>query len=183
MEYAIKAIELDPKIISFSAESECSSPASSSMKRHRISRRPPTRPNLQKDRRLRFAESRSRRSVRGLQQPEKVAAAYEIFRRDSQSQKYNLDFQTQAQLKNDPVTQFEKIGDAFFTANRPELAVKAFRKRSRRGKGKPGVLSVNLAKAYVENQAVRQLAHAAENTSTPSSRRRDASRISFWPTF
>jgi len=155
MEYALKAIQIDPNDVQLlrrlgvhlASQRKLDEAAryleqaaqSASIKKDSVAY-----VSLHRDLAILFSE---------LGQPEKVAQAYEVvFDALLHPDAYNLDFNTRAQLKADPVTQFERIGEAFFAADRPQLAVQAFEKALEARKGKPGTLSFNLARAYVKVQ-------------------------------
>lgn len=73
-------------------------------------------------------------------------------------EKYNLDRRTRAALLGDPSVTFERIGQAFLDAERPDEAVAAFEQAAKARKGKPGSLSFNLAKVYLQtNQLEKSL--------------------------
>jgi len=62
--------------------------------------------------------------------------------------KYKLDFNMRSLLSADPRTSYEAIGTAFLKAKRMEAAVKAFELAAKSPRGKPGLLSYNLAQVY-----------------------------------
>lgn len=155
MDYAIKAIELDPKdyqllrrvgaqLAAQRKLDEAASYLEKAAAAASLDKKSVAFVSLNRDLAVLFLE---------LRQPEKAAAAYEIvFDAIQNPEKYSLDFQMLARLKNDPATQFERMGEAFFEGNKPELAVRAYEKALEAAKGKPGQLSVNLAKAYVRTK-------------------------------
>ncbi|MCH8829187.1 MAG: tetratricopeptide repeat protein [Planctomycetes bacterium] len=80
---------------------------------------------------------------------EKAADAYlVIFDARINQKKYNLDDATFRRLETDPISSFERIGEAFLAANRSQLAIKAFQRAQKSGSGKPGNLNYNLARVY-----------------------------------
>lgn len=86
-------------------------------------------------------------------QKQKAAGAYAVvFDALVDPQKYNLDFHTRAALLNDENTSYERIGQAFLEADRPQLAVKAFERAAEARRGKPGSLSYNLARVYLQTE-------------------------------
>ncbi len=64
--------------------------------------------------------------------------------------KFKLDFRTRRMLESNPATRFERIGQAFLDAKRPKQAVDAFERAAKARKGKPGTLSYNLARVYLQ---------------------------------
>lgn len=75
--------------------------------------------------------------------------------------RFNLDKRTRDALLADPKTSLERIGQAFLDANRPKLAVQAFERAAKQGRGNPGSLGYNLANVYFQTgkpeQALDQL--------------------------
>jgi tetratricopeptide (TPR) repeat protein len=79
----------------------------------------------------------------------KAADAYfVVFDARVNPKKYKLNDATQRRLETDPISSFERIGTAFLTASRPNLAIRAFEAAQKERKGKPGSLSFNLAQVY-----------------------------------
>jgi len=90
---------------------------------------------------------------RALGETEKAAEAYfVVFEARIQPKKYDLDERTRRRLNENDITSFERIGQVFLDANRPQLAIKAFRAAQKEREGKPGSLNYNLAKVYYETK-------------------------------
>lgn len=82
---------------------------------------------------------------------EKAADCYEtVYDALINPDKYNLDFRERTALIGDPTTTYERIGEAFLDADRPDAAVRAFEQAAEARQGKPGTLSFNLARVYLE---------------------------------
>lgn len=81
----------------------------------------------------------------------KAADSFEIvFEALQNPKKFNLSFVQRKSLEANPTNTYEQIGEAFIGAQRPKLAVQAFEAALKARRGKPGTLSYNLAKAYLE---------------------------------
>lgn len=88
-----------------------------------------------------------------LGQFEKSADAFEVvFEALSNPKEYNLDDRTRAALIQDSATTYERMGQVFLSAKRPEKAILAFEKAAKARKGKPGTLSFNLARVYEQTK-------------------------------
>ena len=84
---------------------------------------------------------------------QQAADSYEVvFEAMKRPDKFKLDFRTRADLLKNPTTTYERIGQAFLDADRAELAVQAFERAEKAGKGKPGTLSYNLARVYAQTK-------------------------------
>ncbi len=84
---------------------------------------------------------------------QQAADSYEVvFEALKRPDKFKLDFRTRADLLKNPTTTYERIGQAFLDAERAELAVQAFERAEKAGKGKPGTLSYNLARVYAQTK-------------------------------
>lgn len=82
---------------------------------------------------------------------EKSADHYAVvFEALTDREKYQLDFQTRSRLLGDSGTTYERIGQVFLEAKRPELAIKAFQEAAKARKGNPGHLNFNLASVYLQ---------------------------------
>ena len=82
---------------------------------------------------------------------EKAADCYEVvFDARMQPDKYQLSFKLRDELGKRVTSSYERIGEVFLDAKRIELAIRAFEQAAREQKGKPGVLSYNLASVYVQ---------------------------------
>ncbi len=64
--------------------------------------------------------------------------------------RFNLDKRTRDALLADPRTSLERIGRAFLDAKRPELAVQAFERAAKSGRGSAGSLGYNLARVNLQ---------------------------------
>lgn len=83
----------------------------------------------------------------------KVADAYQVvFDARTNPKKYELDDATTRRLQADPISSYERIGEAFLEADRPSLAIRAFESAQKEGKGRPGSLSYNLARVYFQTK-------------------------------
>lgn len=88
---------------------------------------------------------------RGTGQTEKAADAYEVVFDALQNPKtYELGYQTRKALRKDQSSSYERIGQTFLDAKRPELAVKAFELAVKEGQGLPGTLGYNLAQVHLQ---------------------------------
>ncbi|MAG94654.1 MAG: hypothetical protein CMJ48_13045 [Planctomycetaceae bacterium] len=84
---------------------------------------------------------------------EKAADSFEVVFDALQSpEKYKLDLRTRTQLAKEPATSYERIGQVFLDAKRPERAIEAFELAAKARQGKPGVLNFNLARVYVQTK-------------------------------
>lgn len=82
---------------------------------------------------------------------EKAAAAYEVvFDALINPKKYDIDLRTRAALEIDPNTSFERLGQIFLDAKKVQLAIQAFERAEKSGRGKPGNLGYNLARVYFQ---------------------------------
>ena len=83
----------------------------------------------------------------------KAADSYEVvFEALQDPKKFDLNFVQRKSLESNPATTFAQIGQAFIDAERPKLAVQAFEAALKARRGKPGVLSYNLAEAYMQTK-------------------------------
>jgi tetratricopeptide (TPR) repeat protein len=83
----------------------------------------------------------------------KAADAFEIvFDALQNPSKFHLNLPTRTQLMKDPSTTYEQIGQAFLDAERPLRAIKAFELAGKARRGKPGILSYNLARVYFQTK-------------------------------
>lgn len=83
----------------------------------------------------------------------KLADAYRVvFDARTNPGKYSLDDRTQRRLESDPISGYERIGEAFLAAQRPNDAIRAFEAAQKEGKGRPGSLTFNLARVYYQTK-------------------------------
>ncbi len=92
-------------------------------------------------------------------QPDKAADAFEIVFNGLESpDEFGLDFQTRAGILADDRSNYEHMGKVFLAAKRPELALKAFEKAQSQQQSRPGVLDYHLAEVYLQtNQPEKSL--------------------------
>ena len=79
----------------------------------------------------------------------RAADAYvTIFDALENPEKYHLNSRASSIISADPRTSYQATGEAFFDDKRYDLAVKAFEQAAKSPRGKPGLLSYNLAQVY-----------------------------------
>ena len=84
---------------------------------------------------------------------EQAAECYEVvFSALTEKGKFDIEFRVYRQLLGDRETTFERMGQAFLAAKKPELAIQAFEEASKARQGRPGTLNYNLALVYFETK-------------------------------
>ena len=84
---------------------------------------------------------------------DKAAECYAVlFSALTEKDKFDLEFRVYRQLLGDREATFERMGQAFLAAKKPEMAIKAFEEASKARQGRPGTLNYNLALVYFETK-------------------------------
>ncbi len=88
---------------------------------------------------------------------DEAANCYEVvFSALTDPDSYNLDFRSTTALRRNRRTQYERIGETFLEANRPQLAIRAFREAAKSRRGRPGRLNYYLARVYLQTEELEK---------------------------
>ena len=89
----------------------------------------------------------------GTGSAEKAADAFEVvFEALQDPEKFELSYQARKVLRKHEASSYERIGQAFLSAERPEMAIKAFELAAKEGQGLAGNLGYNLATVYLQTK-------------------------------
>ncbi|GAB4146726.1 MAG: hypothetical protein Tsb009_19550 [Planctomycetaceae bacterium] len=179
VKYAFKAIELDPndyrllrQLGVFMAARNKIPQAASLLERavqsKTLDKKSVTYVTLMRDLAILYSSMLRREKDNALLKSKAADAYFVVFDARTNSRKYHLSDLALRRLESDPISSFERIGEAFLAASRPKLAIRAFEAAQKEGKSQPGTLNYNLAKVYYQTKNYKKsLSHLEDYFKAP----------------